>query len=233
MIMNKTFPQFEDLCDDLTQVEKDTILKYLTDKLDYQSAINYLNYFYRLYWFASRSKAKHIVELGCTPGGSSIALLYAINRIDGRLWSCDLAQIGLNDMSIYGVDDSRRTRVSLTKAADYGRMWLGPKLDLIYLDTSHTYEDTRDEVNAWLPHLREGGLFIFHDTSACVRTVLPAIFDEISQHSFGYEYHQFPDCHGHGVLQPFSCNTINEYKERSDIVSVTYLLFEDMKRLSK
>lgn len=228
--MNKTFPQFEELCSELTQTEKDTIMKYLTDKTDYQSAVSYLNYFYRLYWFASRSKAKHIVELGCTPGGSSIALLYAINKIDGKLWSCDLAKIPLNDMSLYGVDDSRRTRISETRAADYGKIWQGPKLDLIYLDTSHRYEDTCDEIEAWLPHLKEGGLFIFHDTGACSQTVVPAIYNTMFKYPFGYEYHHYPDCHGHGVLQLFSCETINEYKEKSDIVSVTYLLLQELKK---
>lgn len=36
-------------------------------------------------------------------------------------------------------------------------------VDVIMLDTSHTYEQTHREIEAWLPKLKPGGSFLFHD----------------------------------------------------------------------
>lgn len=36
-------------------------------------------------------------------------------------------------------------------------------LDLVFLDTSHTYADTCAEIEAWLPKVRPGGVFAGHD----------------------------------------------------------------------
>jgi len=36
-------------------------------------------------------------------------------------------------------------------------------IDVIMLDTLHTYEQTKQEIEAWLPKLKSGGSFLFHD----------------------------------------------------------------------
>ena len=38
--------------------------------------------------------------------------------------------------------------------------------DLIYIDSTHRYEETRDEIIAWLPLVRKGGLIGGHDYGA-------------------------------------------------------------------
>ena len=35
--------------------------------------------------------------------------------------------------------------------------------DAVFLDTTHTYEDTKREITAWLPKIKKGGLFAGHD----------------------------------------------------------------------
>jgi hypothetical protein len=42
---------------------------------------------------------------------------------------------------------------------------LPAKAKLIFIDTSHEYEHTKQEIAAWLPHLAERGILVFHDTN--------------------------------------------------------------------
>ena len=43
-----------------------------------------------------------------------------------------------------------------------GRKWM-IKVDMVYIDGDHTYEGCRGDIEAWLPHLRTGGLIVIHD----------------------------------------------------------------------
>jgi hypothetical protein len=36
---------------------------------------------------------------------------------------------------------------------------------VLFIDTSHLYEHTRTEIQAWFPHLRDRATVIFHDTN--------------------------------------------------------------------
>lgn len=35
--------------------------------------------------------------------------------------------------------------------------------DMVFLDAMHTYQDVRDDIRRWMPRLRRGGWFVFHD----------------------------------------------------------------------
>ena len=45
-----------------------------------------------------------------------------------------------------------------------GTIWSGAP-ELIFLDSSHEYRQTLDEIEAWYPALTPGGLIVLHDTS--------------------------------------------------------------------
>ena len=36
-------------------------------------------------------------------------------------------------------------------------------LDFVFLDGDHTYEHVKEDISLWLPKIRQGGLFVFHD----------------------------------------------------------------------
>jgi cephalosporin hydroxylase len=45
------------------------------------------------------------------------------------------------------------------------RDYFGGAPELIFLDSSHEYRQTLDEIEAWYPALAPGGLIVLHDTS--------------------------------------------------------------------
>lgn len=228
--MNRSIFQFKDVCPELTKKEIKSVNDYLNYYCIPGEQEHSMNYFYRLYWLASRSKSKKIVELGCRPGASTMALMWAINRNDGFLYSCDLEDVPVTLPFSEGMDLTRRMRLSEHRATDLAAKWNSGLVDLIYLDTGHGYQDTCDEITAWLPHLKEGGLFIFHDTEVYRASVFKAISEEIIRSNKLFEFHQFPDVMGHGVLQFYSgyqTNTrIMRPSEDDNVVSLTSLLME-------
>ena len=204
-------PEFKVLCPELEAAERAAVEGYMDRHVDQGMGRGYDNYIYRLYWLARVSGAERVVELGCTPGGSTLAFAFAARRAGGTLWSCDIGPVRESTVTEWGLtlDGWNWQRVSGKRADEFGAEWSGAPVDLVYLDTSHTYEDTIKEFDAWLPHLREGGLFVFHDVEACRGTVLRAVLDSVLKRGVTVEYHHFPDCHGHGVLQWFSNHRFN------------------------
>lgn len=228
--MNKSICNFKELCPELTNEERQSVDDYLNYFcIPGEQEFSY-NYFYRLYWLASRSKSKKIVELGCIPGASTMALMWAINRIDGLLYSCDIEDPPEMPPFSLNMDVTRRVRVPRTSAIKLAQSWGNGPVDMIYLDTSHSYNETCEEIAAWLPHLKEGGLFVFHDTEVYKHSVLLSIMEMMIKNNKLFEFHHFPDVMGHGVLQWYSGVQLNTFimrpSETKDVVSLTYLLTE-------
>jgi predicted O-methyltransferase YrrM len=57
---------------------------------------------------------------------------------------------------------ARMTFVDETGEAGAAR-WSGPPVDLLFIDSTHTREDTLAEFRAWRPHLAKGARVVFHD----------------------------------------------------------------------
>ena len=45
------------------------------------------------------------------------------------------------------------------------RTGLSAKIDVLFIDTSHEFQHTLDEIGAWSGHLADDGVMIFHDTN--------------------------------------------------------------------
>ncbi len=122
-----------------------------------------------LFFFAMDVKPRLIVELGTRGGESTRAFLAAAALSDARVLSVDL-----DDCS--GVELPHRERWSFVKSNDieFGlhsfAKWceaahLQPRIDLLFIDTSHLYEHTKQEIQTWSPFLSSTGAMIFHDTN--------------------------------------------------------------------
>jgi predicted O-methyltransferase YrrM len=147
-----------------------------------------------LFFLAASTRPRLIVELGTRGGESTRALLSAAALSDATLLSVDIADCS-------GLDLPYRERWRFQKVDDikFGlegfKPWcaqegLEPSIDVLFIDTSHQYEHTKEEIRVWSPHLSEDGLMIFHDSNT--RNGVYARADG----TFGYS-----DNRGRGVIQ--------------------------------
>lgn len=124
-----------------------------------------------LFFEVVNARPRLIVELGTRGGESTRVLLSAAQVLDARVLSIDIAEC-----SAIALPEGCAERWTFVKSDDvaFGNEQFSgwcrdngyePGADLIFLDTSHAYEHTVAELKAWIPHLKVGGLIIFHDTN--------------------------------------------------------------------
>ena len=123
-------------------------------------------YVLELYRRAVESKAKVIVELGTQVGHSTRALLKAAVENGGHLTSVELNPNTLSlvgeSMRFGGADTSFWTAVP-GDDLEVVKQWT-IHMDLLFLDTSHTYENTLKELEAYSKFVVPRGIIVLHDT---------------------------------------------------------------------
>jgi cephalosporin hydroxylase len=110
---------------------------------------------------ASR-QAPVVVELGTRSGNSTAAFLAAVVKNGGVVWSVDL-DLGISPASFpWGT----HVRWNFVRGDSIAPEVLRnvPSPDVLFVDTSHTYEQTLAECRAWVPRVKPGGVALFHDT---------------------------------------------------------------------
>ncbi|HPC33722.1 MAG TPA: class I SAM-dependent methyltransferase [Syntrophales bacterium] len=106
-----------------------------------------------------------IVELGCGDGEST----YVLERV-AKLWDAALVSVDIEDRADVGSYSRRRfvKKDDVAFAAEFSgwcaAQGLPEKIDILFIDTSHLYEHTREEIAAWFPHLNPRCKVVFHDT---------------------------------------------------------------------
>jgi hypothetical protein len=164
-----------------------------------------------MFFLTAAAKPKLIVELGTRGGESTRALLAAAALSDATLLSVDITDCS-------GLDLPYRERWRFKKADDihFGlegfKQWcaeegLEPCIDVLFIDTSHQYEHTKEEIRVWSPYLGEEGLMMFHDSNT--RNGVYARVDG----SFGYSENR-----GRGVIQPIEEFLGHRYDENAFFV---------------
>lgn len=110
-----------------------------------------------------------VVELGTREGNSTSALLSAVIETGGRMWSCDIAPRGpYPGCSFPGewLELPEWTFINGSSVSDEVLAQMPAQIDVLFADTSHTYELTLAELYAYVPRLRPGGILLEHDTQA-------------------------------------------------------------------
>jgi predicted O-methyltransferase YrrM len=135
----------------------------------YTAASDISDHLSALFFFAVNANPKLIVELGTRGGESTRALLAAAAVTDATMLSVDIEDCE-------GLDLPHRDRWNFVKADDVAfakngfPQWcaekgLEPVADVVFIDTSHLYEHTRQEIAVWSPLLSPNGTMLFHDTN--------------------------------------------------------------------
>lgn len=124
-----------------------------------------------LFFDVVNAQPKLIVELGTRGGESTRVLLSAADVLDARVLSIDIVECSRIDLPA-----GQAARWTFVQADDVAfgiekftgwckQQDLPPVADVIFLDTSHLYDHTVAELDAWLPHLKVGAPLILHDTN--------------------------------------------------------------------
>lgn len=99
-----------------------------------------------------------ILELGVRSGFSTSAFLAAAEKAQGHLWSIDV-----NDPEVqaHWLDSVLWTFI---KGDDVAVPFVAPGIDVLFVDTIHTYAHTLAELNRFVPMVKPGGTVLLHDT---------------------------------------------------------------------
>tara|TARA_R110000868_G_scaffold82598_1_gene233166 strand:- start:1844 stop:2929 length:1086 start_codon:yes stop_codon:yes gene_type:complete len=144
--------------------------------------------------------AQHVIELGTRTGVSTIAWLHGLHHTGGRLTSVDIDErppIGEYDRweFIQGDDCDPAVIAQLEPA------------DIVFIDTSHLYEHTVRELDAYRHLVKPGGAICLHDTElaqpegAPARPLYPvkkAVKEFVAE--TGWRWVNIPECYGFGVI---------------------------------
>lgn len=154
----------------------------------------------RLVALVTELNAQHVIELGTRSGVSTVAFLHALEQTGGRLTSVDIdpgPDLESDRWQFIQGDDLDPAIVSTLEPAD-----------IVFIDTSHLYEQTVAELNVYRWLVKPGGRIVLHDTQLAhpmgaphrpsfpVRT---AVDEFCAAESF--EWTEFTDCFGLAVIQ--------------------------------
>ncbi len=101
-----------------------------------------------------------IIELGVRDGDSTTAFLAGIEIGGGTLWSCDT--VAPKFLKAY---QEACPQWTFEWGDDLDRAPHAPtKVDVLFIDTSHTYQHTKAELEIYGPKVKPGGVILLHDT---------------------------------------------------------------------
>lgn len=112
-------------------------------------------------WLKVLGGPRRIVELGTYTGNSAFAWLACPNT--------NVTTIDVNHDNLLALLEDVEAfdwtgRVSMIKgdSVAYAESY-GLQADMVYVDTSHEYLQTRREIEAWAPHIQHGGFLVLDD----------------------------------------------------------------------
>ena len=128
-----------------------------------------------LFGLVTGNNIRRIVQLGHYAGFSALLLGFMSRKMGNKnaLYSVDIdpeasafaaqwvEKAGLAEYVKIVVDDSAAER-NVARAREY----LGGAPQLVFIDSSHQYAHTVDELDLWYPRLEPGGFIVLHDVSA-------------------------------------------------------------------
>lgn len=150
-----------------------------------------------------RLNAQHVIELGTRTGVSTIAWLYGLEQTGGVLTSVDIdEQPPIDDHPLWTFIQGNDLDPNIVS-------YLAPA-DIVFIDTSHLYDQTVAELNLYQWLVKPGGVIVCHDTElphpedAPPRPVFPvrkAIEEFVADN--GYTWVNHPNCWGLGIIEGF------------------------------
>jgi predicted O-methyltransferase YrrM len=145
----------------------------------------------------ARLPGVRIIELGVRGGNSTAALLAGLEHSGGELWSVDIAEPGTpaewNGLPFWHLlvaDDTSPEAVAFCPG----------DVDVLFIDTSHYYPHTLQELRLYVPKVKPGGIVLLHDTDRAEWPDVGRSLDEYCAET-GLTWYNHPWWHGLGVIE--------------------------------
>ncbi|MDH3764697.1 MAG: class I SAM-dependent methyltransferase [Nitrosopumilus sp.] len=151
-----------------------------------------------LYFLTVENNLRRTLELGVREGESTVTLAEGVSKIGGHLWSMDILECSLakTRISEYGLENWWTFLQGDDKmlAASWKQ-----RIDHLFIDTSHTFEDTLKELILFEKFLVPGGYITLHDTQT--PEVLKAIARFLDQSESIFRFYNYFNCNGFCILK--------------------------------
>lgn len=146
---------------------------------------------------------KRIVELGTRSGNSTLVLLEAARQVGGSVLSMDVEpcleahqrvkDAGLDSLwSFWQANDLEVPSSQIPQP-----------IDLLFIDTLHTYTQLKAELTKYAPLVRSGGWIVIHDYVA-FNGLTDAVQEYVVQHPSRFRFYPFANQNGLAMLR--ACN---------------------------
>lgn len=145
-------------------------------------------------------RLREIVELGTRSGNSSLTLLTAAKSIGGKVLSMDIQPCEI-----------AQQRVAAAGLKDYWTFWqtddlrvpdsdIPQPIDLLFIDTWHTYNQLTAELKKYTPRLRPGSWIAIHDYIS-FPGMTHAVRDFIASRPSGVRFYPFANQNGLALMR--------------------------------
>ena len=134
------------------------------------------------------------LEIGVEYGKSAASAIFSATE-GVNIFLCDIQDrqpnIGLNRLSRKdyfeqeGLD--KKSTFILGDSKEVAKTWDKGELSLIFIDGDHFYEAVKADINGWFPHLKNGGVMLFHDYDPPYGAVSMAV-NELVRDSGNFQY---------------------------------------------
>jgi len=149
----RVFGELKDTCNQTVAVN--LLEKHMTKDTDIHEHL------LTLYMLTVERRLGRILELGTRTGESTVALLLAARDVEGSVTSVDI------DPCLEAKRNIRESGLdkywTFIQADDLPVQWSSP-IDHLFIDTSHTFEQTLRELQKYEPYVVSGGIVTLHDT---------------------------------------------------------------------
>ncbi len=144
--------------------------------------------------------AQTVIELGTRGGVSTFAWLYGISLTDGHLWSVDIDPSPSFEYHRWTFIQGNDLDPEVVKQL--------PTADVVFIDTSHDYQQTLAELNVYRWKVKPGGRIVLHDTelahpfgvSAYPRYPVKTAVEEFCTENW-LTWKNHPECFGLGIIE--------------------------------
>jgi predicted O-methyltransferase YrrM len=186
-----------------------TLAGAYADRLDHDSDIR--EYLPFLHETAAGYPQVRVLELGTRKGNSTLAFLAGAAETRGHVWSVDIDPC---DQDPGGMGPWAGCPLwTFTRGDDLHPSVLAaqpPQVDVLFVDTSHLYDETLQEFRAYVPRVAPGGVVLCHDTNLLLReaagaeyTKTPPVAGALNDYcgETGRTWENLPGEYGMGVIR--------------------------------